>query len=71
MRRVLKQVWAFAASFVVTRRRLLRDIHAAVTPLEHLVRRIAATPIGAVLTRSEFGSSRGLRIMSPLGINEL
>jgi hypothetical protein len=47
---------------------LLRGIHAAVKALEHLSRPIAATPIGAVLTRSEFGSSRGLRIITLSGL---
>jgi hypothetical protein len=67
MRWVLKQVWAFEASFVFTRLRLLRDIHAAVKALEH----ISATRIGAMLTRSEFGSSRRIRIMSTIRVNEL
>jgi hypothetical protein len=71
MRWVLKQVWAFEASFVVTRLRLLGDIHAAVRALEHLSRPISATRIGAVLARSEFGSSHRIRIMSPIRINEL
>jgi hypothetical protein len=50
---------------------LLGDIHAAVRALEHLSRPISATRIGAVLARSEFGSSHRIRIMSPIRINEL
>jgi hypothetical protein len=58
-------VWAFEASFVFTRLRLLRDIHAAVKASD------SATWIGAMLTRSEFGSSRRIRTMSTIRVNEL
>jgi hypothetical protein len=67
----LNQVSAGEANFIFTRLRLPRDLHAAVKAPDHLVRPISAAPIGAVPARREFGWSRRIRIMSPIGINEL
>jgi hypothetical protein len=62
---VLEQVWAIKARFVLARLRALRDIHGAVKAPECSSSPISATWFVAI------GSSRRIRIMSPIMVNEL